>query len=539
MDNFKFIIFIFAILITLSAFVEKIRVPNPVLFVAAGLAIGFIPVLPNLTVDPEVVFIIFLPPLLYDAAFKASWHDLRSNARPIVALAVSLVFFTILVVAITAHHLIPGFSWPVAFLLGAIISPPDAVAATGIIKGLGLDKRVITILEGESLLNDASALVAYRYALAALTTGGFVFWQAGLQFLLLAIGGVVTGIVIGHILVFAHKKIRNNSVVETALTLITPFLSYLLAEQFHVSGILSVVSTGLIISWRSPKIFSYQTRMQSTAVWDTLIFLLNGFIFILIGTQLPHILAQLSGYTYSTLAVYGLVISAATILVRIVWVLTGAYLAKLFPLQGEGKDTTTEKENDVHVWKNVLVISWTGTRGIISLAAALALPLTLYNDSAFPQRALILFLCFMVIFTTLVIQGLSLPGLVRLLGIKPGRDTEDEVKTLQLYIADKTLQFIDDELSEAPYHAFSDQLKAIYQNLARQLQGEIDIERKNKSTPGEAQAVTAMQRAEIKILRFQRTLLFNIHREGRFSDKTIKKVERNMDIDALYTSRHL
>lgn len=538
MENFTFIIFIFAILITLSAFIEKIRLPNPVLFVAAGLAIGFIPVLPDLTLDPDVVFIIFLPPLLYDAAFKTSWNDLKTNARPIAALAVSLVFFTILIIAITAHYLIPGFGWPLAFLLGAIISPPDAVAATGIIKGLGLNKRVITILEGESLLNDASALVAYRYALAALTTGGFLFWQAGLQFLLIAVGGIFAGVVVGYVLIFAHKKIRNNPVVETALTLITPFLSYLFAEQFRASGVLSVVITGLMIAWRSPKIFSYQTRMQSTAVWDTLIFLLNGFIFILIGTQLPGILKQLSGYTFSTLAVYGLVISAATILVRIIWVIAGAYSAKLFRRKKEAQDTT-EKENEISVWKNVLVISWTGTRGIISLAAALALPFTLYNGDAFPQRALILFLCFIVIFTTLVIQGLSLPLLVRLLDIKPEQDKDNEVKALQLYIANKTLQFIDNELPDDPHNVFKHQLKAMYEQLAKQLNGEIQVQRKNKSMHSEILVLTSMQNAEAKIFRFQRTLLFEIHKEGIFSDKTIKKVEQNMDIDAMYFNSRL
>lgn len=537
MENFTFIIFIFAVLIILSAFVEKIRLPNPVFFVAAGLVIGFIPALPNLALDPDVVFIIFLPPLLYDAAFKTSWHDLKSNAWPIVALAVSLVFFTILIVAVTAHYLIPGFGWPLSFLLGAIISPPDAVAATGIIKGLGLNKRIITILEGESLLNDASALVAYRYALTALTTGGFIFWQAGLQFFLIAVGGIFIGVIVGYALIFAHKKIRNNSVVETALTLITPFLSYLFAEQFHTSGILSVVSTGLMISWRSPKIFSYQTRMRSTAVWDTLIFLLNGFIFILIGTQLPYILKQLSGYTFHTLAIYGLVISAATILVRIIWVLSGAYSAKLF--QRKKEYTTTEKENDITVWKNVLVISWTGTRGIISLAAALALPFTLYNGKAFPQRALILFLCFTVIFTTLVIQGLSLPLLVKLLGIKPEHDKQDEVKALQLYITGKTLQFIDDELSDAPYNIFKDQLKTMYQQLAKQLNDEIEVQKESNSIHTEITALTVIQNAEAKIFRFQRTLLFEIQKEGKFSDKTVRRVERIMDIDAMYFNNRL
>lgn len=439
MEKFSVVIFILTLLISLSALIEKIRLPHPVFFVVAGLTIGFIPVLPDLVLNPEVVFVLFLPPLLYDAAFRTSWHDFKTDIRPISALAVSLVFFTIVTVALTAHFLIPGFNWPLAFLLGAIISPPDAVAATGIIKGLGLNKRIITILEGESLVNDAAALIAYRYALAAATTGGFIFWQAGLQFLFVAGGGILIGVIIGYILVIAHKKINNNPVVETGLTLLTPFLSYLTAEQVHTSGIISVVSTGLLISWRSHAIFSYQTRMRARIVWDTLMFLLNGFVFILIGMQLPVILKQLINYTLWELIGYGIIISGATILVRIIWVFAGAYSAKLFQAKRKGLDAVSLKRNDETTWKNVLIISWTGTRGIISLAAALAIPLTLHNGTMFPQRPMILFLCFVVIFITLVVQGLSLQPLVRLLGIKPALNEGSETRELKLYIATSTL----------------------------------------------------------------------------------------------------
>src|SRR6188508_881639 len=241
MEEFKVVIFLMAILISLTAIVNKKKIPFPILLVAAGLIIGFVPQLPNLALDPDIVFIIILPPLLYDAAAKTSWHEFRTAIRPISALAITLVFFTTVAVAITAHYLIPGFSWPLAFVLGAVVSPPDAVAASGIIKGLGLNKKVITILEGESLVNDASALIAYRYAVAAVTTGTFVFWRAGLQFLWVASAGIIIGIVIGYLFVEAHRRIKNNPVVETCFTLLSPFLSYLGAEQLHVSGVLAVV----------------------------------------------------------------------------------------------------------------------------------------------------------------------------------------------------------------------------------------------------------------------------------------------------------
>jgi CPA1 family monovalent cation:H+ antiporter len=541
MEKFSVVIFILTVLISLSALIEKIRLPHPVFFVVAGLTIGFIPLLPDLLLDPDVVFVVFLPPLLYDAAFRTSWHDFKTDIRPISALAVSLVFFTTITVAVTAYYFIPGFNWPLAFLLGAIISPPDAVAATGIIKGLGLNKRVITILEGESLVNDASALIAYRYALAAVATGSFVFWQASLQFLLVAGGGIIIGVVIGYILVWAHKKITNNPAVETGLTLLTPFLSYLAAEQVHTSGILSVVSTGLFISWHSHEIFSYQTRMRARIVWDTLMFLLTGFVFILIGMQLPDILKQLGNYTLIQLIGYGVIISVVTILVRIIWIFAGAYSAKLFRKERKGIDAMSSKIEEETIWKNVLIISWTGTRGVISLAAALAIPLTLYNGTAFPQRPMILFLCFVVIFITLVVQGLSLQPLVRLLGVKPTSNEERETKELQLYIVNCTLEFMDEEYATGPARIFKDELKKKYEKLARQLTTEIQTHWKheNKREDIPVVSLTSLQQARIEVGKFQRELLLKLHKEGIFSSKSIHEVEKIMDIDELQFEQRL
>jgi Na+/H+ antiporter len=541
MEKFSFVIFILTVLITLSALIEKIRLPHPVFFVTAGLAIGFIPILPDLVLDPEVVFVIFLPPLLYDAAFHTSWHDFKTNIRPISTLAVSLVFFTTVTVAVTAYYFVPGFTWPLAFLLGAIVSPPDAVAAGGIIKGLGLNKRIITILEGESLVNDASALIAYRYALAAVTTGSFILWDASLQFLLVTGGGIAIGIIIGYLLIVAHKKIKNNATVETCLTLLTPFLSYLAAEKVHTSGILSVVSTGLFISWHSHEIFSYQTRMRARSVWDTLMFLLNGFVFILIGMQLPGILKQLGNYTLPQLIGYGLIVSLATIVVRIIWVFAGAYAARLFRKKRTEPDPESSQPDDETTWKSVLIISWTGTRGIISLAAALAIPLTLYNGTAFPQRAMILFLCFVVIFITLVIQGLSLQPLVRLLGVKPANNKDRETRELQLYIVNSTLHFIDEECSAAPATLFKDALKKRYEHLARQLTEEIQTQTEKESRQKDfpSTALTSVEQTRIEIGKFQRQLLLKLHKEGHFTSAAIKQVERNMDIDELQSATKL
>jgi len=538
MENFKVIIFILAVLISLSALIDKLKLPYPVLLVLVGLIIGFVPVLPDLALDPDVVFLVFLPPLLYDAASRTSWLDFKANIRSISTLGISLVFFTTIIVAITAFYFIPAFSWPLAFLLGAIISPPDAVAASGIIKGLGLNKKVISILEGESLVNDASALIAYRYALAASITGSFVFWQAGLQFLLVTGGGIIVGLLVGYVLIFIHKRIHNYPIVETSLTLLTPFLSYLLAEQVHTSGILAVVSTGLFISWRSPEIFSYETRIQSRVVWDTLIFLLNGFIFILIGLQLPGILKQLPEYKISTLIGYGLLISVATILVRILWVFASASLSRLFrPKNKAGNSSsvnTTEIEQD-DTWKNVVIVAWTGTRGVISMAAALALPLTLQNGKIFSQRPLILFLCFVVIFVTLVVQGFSLPLLIRLLKVKPSVNEDKEEKELQLYLDQSTIHFIDYEFDPKPEPGVLKELKIKYEQSTVKLVKEIGTHTRNerKQVQLPVRSLTPLQEAQKEVGRFQRELLLKLHKDGNFSDTAIRNVERDMDIDEL------
>lgn len=534
MEDFKIIILLLTVLISLMAVIDKWKIPNPVLLVLVGLGIGLVPFLPDLAIDPDIIFFIFLPPLLYDAASHTSWHDFKTNIRPISTLGISLVFLTTTAVAVTAYYLIPIFTWPMAFLLGAIISPPDAVAATSIIKGLGLNKKVITILEGESLVNDASALIAYRYALAATLTGNFVLWKAGLEFLLLAGGGIIVGLLVGWILIVIHKRIIDQPIVETCLTLLTPFISYLAAEELHVSGILSVVSTGLMISWRSPEIFSYRTRIRMGVVWDTLIFLLNGFVFILIGLQMPNILDQLAEYKMWTLIIYGLSISLATIVVRILWVFTSAWSSRMFNWR-KNSGNAEDARRDANFWKNVSIVAWTGTRGVISIATALALPLTLSENKEFTQRPLILFLCFVVIFVTLVVQGFSLPIVVKFLGVNPINDEDKEETELQLYIVNSTLHYIDYDFDPKPEARVISELKMKYEKSAGKLHKEIKThlrnEREDEQIP--VRTLTPLQSAQMEINKYQRELLLNIHKEGKFSDTAIRNVQKTMDIDEL------
>ncbi len=534
MENFKVVVFIMAILISLTAIANKRNFPFPIILVAAGLVIGFVPQLPDLQLDPNVVFVIILPPLLYDAASKTSWHEFRASIRPISALAITLVFFTTVAVAICARYLIPGFTWPLSFVLGAIVSPPDAVAASGIIKGLGLNKKVITILEGESLVNDASALIAYRFSILAVTTGSFVLWQAGLQFLLVAGAGIIIGIVVGYLFVLAHKKIENNAIVETSLTLLAPYIAYLAAEEFHMSGVLAVVTTGLVVAWRSPEVFSYQARMRIRVVWDTLIFLLHGFVFILIGLQLPSIIKGLGNYPFMQILGYGLVISLVTIVVRIIWVFAGVYWQSFFSKK-KGEDVLEKGEDPDNTWKNVLIVAWTGTRGVISLATALAIPLFLVDGTPFPKRNSMIFLSFVVIFVTLVVQGLSLPLLIRGLRLKkPDYSSSEEIE-LQLHIANHTLNYIEKDFPIELDSKIQESLKKKYELLINDLTKEIvrhkKTNRKEKESLGSRP--DPMLNAKLEISKFQRDLLIKLHKEGEFSDAALKKVEQEMDIDEL------
>jgi CPA1 family monovalent cation:H+ antiporter len=541
MENFSVIIFALAILISLSALADKLRLSYPTLLTLAGVLIGFIPRLPRLVLDPDIIFLVFLPPLLYETASHTSWHDFKSNLRPISALGISLVLFTVIAVAITAHLFIPMLTWPLAFLLGAIVSPPDATAAVSVIKGIRLNKRVVSILEGESIVNDASALIAYRYALIASITGTFVFWRAGLEFLLVAGGGIIIGVLVGYLLGSVHKRINSHPILATSLTLLTPFLAFLLGELVHASGILSVVSAGLFLSRHSPEIFAFRTRMHTRIVWDTLIFLLNGFIFILIGLQLPVILGQLTSYKMPTLIGYGLIVSLVTILVRILWVFGSAWSFHIFQKYRKKENSRPADGNPDDTWKNVLVIAWTGTRGMISMAAALALPLTLYDGKPFPERHLIIFVCFVVILVTLVVQGLSLPLLVRLLAITPSDNQEKEEKKLQLHIVRSTMHFLDDGREEKRQSRVRENLKEEYQRLADKL--EIEIERHTHNEEGKEQfpvrVVTEMQSAQIEIGLFQRKLLLQIHKEGNVSNDVLRQVEKEMDIDELKFSQLL
>lgn len=404
MEIIKPILILTGTLAILATLAQRIKISYPVLLVLGGLFMSYMPHLPWIKLSPEVAFLIFLPPLLYEASWKISWKDLKSNRKPISWLAVGLVFLTTTVIAAIAHSFIPGFDWPLAFVLGAIISPPDAVAATSTLKGLGLPKRLSHILEGESLINDASALIAYKYAISAVSSSSFVLWKAGLDFILVSVGGLLIGLAAGFGFVLLMKRIRGNASVETTLNLMIPFIVYLVAEHLHVSGVLAVVTTGLYVSSLAPELFSTPGRALNDSFWEMVGFFLNGFVFILIGLQLPILLTKIPHELLFSLTVYGILISLALMIIRIGWLFFLAYSPFKSGLVTEGKSPSN---------RELFIVGWAGMRGVVSLATAVSMPLTLLNDQAFPMRKSIIFITFVVVLFTLIVQGLTLPLLVK------------------------------------------------------------------------------------------------------------------------------
>ena len=414
MENYTVVLFILAIMIGLSAMADRIKIPYPILLIVAGIAIGFMPTLPKISIDPEIIFLIFLPPLLYDAAFNISLNDFKTQINTIGTLAVTLVFLTTLGIAAVAYYLIPGITWPLAFVLGAILSATDAVAAMSITKGLGLSHKTNTILEGESLINDASALVAYRFAIAAATGTAFVFWDAAWQFILLLGGGFLVGFMMGRATLIL-KFIKNNSIVIVSFLLLLPFVTYLVAEEFHVSGVIAVVVLGFSVSFLSSPVFPEHLKNQSRNIWDIIIFMLNGLIFILIGLQFPYVLKNIPADKVGPYILHAFIITVVTLLIRMLRVFTQkANLQKAFSKQK--RRINPEALLD---FRNSLIISWSGMRGIVSLAIAIGIPEKLADGSPFPLRNEIIFISVAVVLFTLLGQGLTLPFIVKKLARKP------------------------------------------------------------------------------------------------------------------------
>lgn len=518
LDHFPFYLILIIAIVLLIMLANKIRVAYPVLLVLAGLAISFIPGIPVLHINPSLVFVIFLPPLLYDAAWSISWKELWRWRRIISSFAFVVVFLTAMSVAFVANAFIPGFTLALGFLLGGIVSPPDAVSASAILRFVNVPKRVSSILEGESLLNDASSLIIFRFAMIAIATGQFVWYHAALNFGWMLIGGVGAGLLVGLVFMELHKYLPTDANMDIVLTIVTPYFMYIAAEEIHGSGVLAVVSGGLFLSNRRHYFLRSVSRLRSGNVWGSLVFVLNGIVFLMIGLDLPEIMEGLAreGISFSGAVGYGLLITAVLIGVRI--------------LSGYGAVITTliarnfiEVADSRHPgYKAPFIIGWTGMRGVVSLAAALSIPVQLTDGTVFPHRNLILFITFIVILVTLLAQGLTLPWLIRKLKL-PNYDDfppEEEAENyLRKELARQSLAHLHTNYEDVlEQHAFLQQLADKWTL---------------KSSEGVDPAMPAHTKTiYLDILNRQRKwLLEKNHNDAHFDEDIIRKFLYEIDIE--------
>ena len=508
----------------LAVLARRLGLPYPILLVVGGLLLGLVPGLPRVELEPDTVFLLFLPPMLYIAGFFTSIRDFRANARAIGSLAVGLVLATIAVVAVIAHAVVPGLSWAAAFLLGAIVSPPDAIAATTVLQRLGAPRRLVAILEGESLLNDATALTAYRAALATVVLGTFSLPDTGLRFAL-ALGGVPIGLAVAWVVAQVRRRL-NDPPVEILISLLTPYAAYLPAEHLGLSGVLATVAAALYMGRRASELMEPETRLSGRAVWETLVFVLTGLVFILIGLQLPGVAANLGQESLASLLRSAGAVSLAAIAVRFVWI----YLTQHLPhpiLHGHDDPHPPPQE--------LFVAGWAGMRGVVSLAAALALPHALADGTPFAERDLLVFLTFAVILVTLVGQGLTLPLMMRWLHV--GADAADEAVEEQharSAAAQAAVARIEELAAEWPDHLpLVDALRAQYGHRLSHL-GEHDAD-------GPAPIADAAHEQEMlehrlikrAVIEAERAAVQDLFQHGAIHDTVLRRLERDLDLEEL------
>jgi len=507
--------------VVFAALARKLQTPYPIVLVIAGLLLGMVPGIHKIALNPDLIFLVVLPPLLYGAAWMTSWREFKFNLVSICLLAFGLVGFTVLGVAWAAHWTFKGFDWRLGFVLGAVVATTDAIAATSIAKRVGLPQRIVDILEGESLLNDATGLLALEFGIAMVVEGATPTVASGLLRITYLTGiGLVVGLILGLIVEWFEHRIDDGP-IEIVVSILTPYAAYLAAETMHASGVLAVVACGLYLSRQSSQFFSPSVRMQAVAVWDSLTFVLNGLVFMLIGLQLPYVLAGLPEYKLRTLVLYGALFSALLIVLRLVWMYPGAYFATFIRRRVLHQDVTMPGA------RQIFVVGWTGMRGVVALAAAIALPETLADGSAFPQRNLIVFLTFSVILVTLVLQGLTLPPLIRALGLggAGGENTEeDEARRI---ITSAALA----QLEEARGHDLPE-FGMVYEDIGRRYTRRLASLSKESSENDEMSTKASERYRTVlkELLRVERKTAVRLRNDGRINDEVLRKIEHELDL---------
>ena len=499
-------------------FARRLSVPYPIVMVLGGLALSFLPGIRGFELNPDMVFLIFLPPLLYSSAWTTSWRDFKGNLPSILLLAFGLVGFTVLGVALIAPLVFPGFDWRLGMLLGAVVAPTDAIAATAIARRIGLPERIVDILEGESLVNDATGLLAIEFAREILVNDHVPTVTEGLlKFFWLTLGGLLTGLALGWIIEQIQRHVEDSA-IEITFSILSPFVIYLAAEQIRASGVIAVVTAGLYLSVRSTYFFSPATRIKIWSVWESLTFILNGVVFVLIGLQFPTLRASIHDYGLTRVVLDGVIFSILLIALRLIWVFPGSQLVYWF-------HTHILKHRYRHApASHIFVIGWTGMRGVLSLAGALALPSVIQNGSSFPHRDAIVLLTYCVILVTLVVQGLTLPSLIRWLGLAAGEGPNCEEIDARRIIAEAAVQHLTDARAQ-------DELRAadLYDDLIHHYRSQlVSLDDANHEV---AQKHNHFTELSLESLRIERETAIRLRNEGRINDIVLRKIVRQLDLN--------
>jgi CPA1 family monovalent cation:H+ antiporter len=517
--TFQTLPFLLAILAGVAVLARRLHVPPSILLVVFGIGVALIPGRSTVQLAPQVVLLLILPPLIYSAAVAMSWRDFRANLRPISLLAFGCVLFTTAAVA-AAMHTVLGMPWAVGFVLGAVIAPPDIVAPLAIARRLGLPHRIVVILEGEGLVNDATALILYRFAVLAVTTGSFSLIEAGDTFALIVVGEIAFGLGVGWLSLHLRRWVHDPR-VEITLSLLTPYLAFWVPEHLHGSGVLATVACGLFVSWRGPLLISAATRLQGIFFWDLFVYLVEGLTFLLTGLQARRLLDGAYAFSAKELAIATALTAGIAILARFVWIYPATYIPRWVSARVRRKDPAPP-------WQYPFVLGYTGVRGVVSLAAALAIPFTLANGEPFPQRELIQFVTFGVIIITLVGTGLTLPSLVRWLGLaNTGRDEHEHEHDAELAARRQTAELARRRLDEiARERQLSDDNLAL---IRARYDSRLALLPRSHSDGAEVAKLRADLRMEL--IAEERVLIHQLLRRGEISDETRRRIERDLDLE--------
>ncbi|HYM72337.1 MAG TPA: Na+/H+ antiporter [Stellaceae bacterium] len=521
LPTIQILVFLLIVIAAVAAIAARLRVPPAILLVLTGVVLALAPGLPPVELAPEFVLLLVLPPIIYSSAVAMSWREFRFNLRPISLLAVGCVVFTTIAAAAAAHWLL-GLSWPVGFVLGAIVSPPDAVAPLSIARRMQMPRRIAVILEGEGLANDATALILYRFAVAAVSLGAFSPSAAVATFAAIVAGELLWGIGVGWVMLRLRRWVGDPR-IEITLSVLTPFVAYWPPEHLGGSGVLATVTAGLYISWNGLRLISAATRLQGIFFWDFLIYLIEGMVFLITGLQARTLIAGIASYSISQLAISAAVVSAAVIAARFVWMYPATYLPRWLIPAVRRKDPSPP-------WQWPFALAFTGIRGIVSLAAALAIPLTTASGAGFPDRNLVLFLTFSVILVTLVGQGLMLPTVIRALGLAhAGRREHNADRKEEAQARRQAIEAAMTRLEElAAAHRIPDEFIAPIQAQHRDRLKR--VEHRSDDDAAHKRLIEHCDEIELLLIAAERTLINDLYRDGRLKDEARRRIERELDL---------